>query len=762
MQRDRRIVLGIHVESDPERLRDTISSIFEHGDLPVALLLLLDSDDVALARFASGLCRIPMLHVGNGIGRAASFNQFVRAVDGDIYVFVESGVRLGVNCLSRMIEALDADPTHGLVGPSTNRCWNEQGAMPHYVPRAYGLELASDEIARRFGTSWRTLEPLHSLSDFCYGVTREVIDAIGAADEGYGAGPCWELDYNVRAHRAGFHGVWACGAFASRAVPNVQQAARERQLMDASKRRYQDAYCARLRQPGASYGAHCHGDRCEHFAQRDRIVLHLRQSSHLPANAVSSASASLPLVSCIMPTRGRPLFVAQAIRYFQAQDYTHTELLIAHESEADLPPIPADPRIRIVKTAVGSTIGSKRNAAVAEAEGSIIAQWDDDDWYGTTRLSLQLEPILQNIADVTGLKNTLFLKIQDEQYWQISPQLFRRLFAENVCGGTLVYRRALWNANCRYPAASMREDADFLLAAMRAGARLCRLPGQHVFIYVRHDANTWKFAEGDFLSQSEWQRVEAPACMAGDRAFYQSLAYNAAPHCNDSPLVSCIMPTAGRRDFVPQAIAHFLEQDYPNKELVIIDDGADSVESLIPSNAAIRYLRLVRRSTIGAKRNLACEMAQGTIIAHWDDDDWMSPCWLSSQVDTLLRSNADICGLDQVFFHAPMQGKAWRYVYDGSRPWVCGGTLCYTKAFWERNKFPDIDVGEDNAFLWNRDEKRIAVNKAQHLYVATVHPGNTSPKHVADRRWHDHPLQDIVQMMRTHGDASSPTRLAAS
>ncbi len=43
------------------------------------------------------------------------------------------------------------------------------------------------------------------------------------------------------------------------------------------------------------------------------------------------------------------------------------------------------------------------------------------------------------------------------------------------------------------------------------------------------------------------------------------------------PLVSCIMPTANRQRFIPTAISLFLRQDYPEKELVIIDDGEHSV-----------------------------------------------------------------------------------------------------------------------------------------------------------------------------------------
>ena len=49
--------------------------------------------------------------------------------------------------------------------------------------------------------------------------------------------------------------------------------------------------------------------------------------------------------------------------------------------------------------------------------------------------------------------------------------------------------------------------------------------------------------------------------------------------------------------------------------------------------------------------------------------------------------------------------------------------------------FADINVGEDNAFVWAPQQKRIAINPDQHLYVARVHARNTSPKETLNRRW---------------------------
>src|SRR5215475_12372109 len=105
-------------------------------------------------------------------------------------------------------------------------------------------------------------------------------------------------------------------------------------------------------------------------------------------------------------------------------------------------------------------------------------------------------------------------------------------------------------------------------------------------------------------------------------------------------MVSCIMPTRDRRPFVGQAVEQFLAQDYPDRELIVVDDGEDPIGDLLPADPRIRLLRLDRRMTIGAKRNLACEAATGDIVVHWDDDDWMAGWRLTYQVTALEANRA--------------------------------------------------------------------------------------------------------------------------
>jgi glycosyltransferase involved in cell wall biosynthesis len=202
------------------------------------------------------------------------------------------------------------------------------------------------------------------------------------------------------------------------------------------------------------------------------------------------------------------------------------------------------------------------------------------------------------------------------------------------------------------------------------------------------------------------------------------------------PFISCIMPTKDRSAFALHAIEYFLRQDYPNKELVILDDGADAIQDIVPDDPRFRYLGLERKYSLGGKRNLACEAARGEIILHWDDDDWHADWRISYQVNALLDSGADICGLDQVYFYNPDMSQAWQYCYpDSAKPWVYGGTLCYFKAFWLGNPFANVAVGEDNRFVWSDQEKRILPLEKNTFYVAIIHPGNTSPKKKKGNRW---------------------------
>jgi hypothetical protein len=231
------------------------------------------------------------------------------------------------------------------------------------------------------------------------------------------------------------------------------------------------------------------------------------------------------------------------------------------------------------------------------------------------------------------------------------------------------------------------------------------------------------------------------------------------------PLVSCIMPTYNRRAFVPDAIKYFLQQDYNHKELVIVDDGTDPIEDLVPKHEQIRYIRIKKNMTLGEKRNFCVRESLGDLIMHWDDDDWMAPYRISYQVQELLASKAEVCGLQQMYFYEYSTNKCWLYKYPAhARSWLAGGSLLYTREFWKRGPFPNMQVASDTQFIFSRELKSYCILKDNNFYIALIHPNNTSPKKTANKFWNPVEPELLKQItgkeglkfMQLHQEGSKP------
>lgn len=179
------------------------------------------------------------------------------------------------------------------------------------------------------------------------------------------------------------------------------------------------------------------------------------------------------------------------------------------------------------------------------------------------------------------------------------------------------------------------------------------------------------------------------------------------------PLVTCIMPTYNRQRFIPDAIRYFLRQDYPNLELVVVDDSARPARDVVPDHPRIKYVRFDRRVPIGDKRNIAIESGSGEIVIHWDDDDWHGSQRVSYQARELLAAratdpNIGMCGMTLGYAYlaagAPEKGRAFIFGGDtpygpGRVPQLFGGSFCYTRDFWAGIRFPSVKYAEDPAFL---------------------------------------------------------------
>lgn len=199
---------------------------------------------------------------------------------------------------------------------------------------------------------------------------------------------------------------------------------------------------------------------------------------------------------------------------------------------------------------------------------------------------------------------------------------------------------------------------------------------------------------------------------------------------------------------MPNAIRYFLNQDYGHKELIIIDDGSDAIRDLVPEHPFIKYFRLERKITLGAKLNLACSYAKGKIVAHWDDDDWYAERRLTYQVASLNNNGTDVCGINKLLYYDLRNKNAYQYIYPANqRTWLLGSSLCYTLELWKSNRFADIDVGMDGLFVRNTAPHRVTVLSDHSFAVHMIHNYNVSPKKTSGAWWHAHAAADIEALM---------------
>ncbi|MEQ1900321.1 MAG: glycosyltransferase [Devosia sp.] len=141
-------------------------------------------------------------------------------------------------------------------------------------------------------------------------------------------------------------------------------------------------------------------------------------------------------------------------------------------------------------------------------------------------------------------------------------------------------------------------------------------------------------------SALRWGRVSTPGAAAVGR-----LADNFAPH------VSVIMPHYNYGEYIEQAVQACLEQDYPNLEIVVIDDGStdqdasDALDRLSKLDKRVRILRQENSGPSSARNNAARE-AQGEYLVFVDADNIPRP----NMITTLVRS-ARSADLDIVSCH---------------------------------------------------------------------------------------------------------------
>ena len=176
------------------------------------------------------------------------------------------------------------------------------------------------------------------------------------------------------------------------------------------------------------------------------------------------------------------------------------------------------------------------------------------------------------------------------------------------------------------------------------------------------------------------------------------------------PLISVIMLTYNREDFVERAIKSILEQRFQDYEMIIVDNGSTDRSGIIADEYAKKDGRIKvihkEKGNIGSGRNAGLKVAGGKYIAFIDDDDYCMPDFLQHLYTLAEKHDADIvtCGS-----YKEENGEVLpngNYLYEGT--YIMDAGQAIEKYLWRQlyncampTKLLKKEMFEDISFLEN-------------------------------------------------------------
>jgi glycosyltransferase involved in cell wall biosynthesis len=105
------------------------------------------------------------------------------------------------------------------------------------------------------------------------------------------------------------------------------------------------------------------------------------------------------------------------------------------------------------------------------------------------------------------------------------------------------------------------------------------------------------------------------------------------------PKVSIVIPAYNHANYLDAAIQSVLKQDYPNIELIVLDDGStDNTHQVLESYGNQFYWETQKNMGQANTLNKGWRMAKGDILAYLSADDVLLPQATSDSVKCLLAN----------------------------------------------------------------------------------------------------------------------------
>ncbi|MBO6560736.1 MAG: glycosyltransferase [Nisaea sp.] len=361
-----------------------------------------------------------------------------------------------------------------------------------------------------------------------------------------------------------------------------------------------------------------------------------------------------PRFSIVMPTYNTPVqFLRKAIESVQNQLYPEWELCIADDASSsqetkDLLRRYAneDDRIKVTFREKNGHISAASNSALELATGDYIALLDHDDELTPHALYMMAVEVRDHPdADIIYSDEDKVDENGDHYAPYFKPDWAPDMFlGQNLINHLGVYRRKLVEKVGGFRL-GYEGSQDYDLAL-----RVIEQTKPENIRHIPHILYHWRAAEGstalaeeekDYTGsaairaiQDHLDRSKIKAKVVQGRDIYSQRVIYELP--KKPPLVSLIIPTRNRADILKGAVDGIREKnDYPNWEIIIVDNGSDEEETLdylakLEKDERIRVHRDDGPFNYSRLNNDAARLAKGEIIGLINNDiapineDWLS------------------------------------------------------------------------------------------------------------------------------------------
>ena len=152
-----------------------------------------------------------------------------------------------------------------------------------------------------------------------------------------------------------------------------------------------------------------------------------------------------------------------------------------------------------------------------------------------------------------------------------------------------------------------------------------------------------------------------------------------------TPLVSILIPAYNAEPWIAETIRSALGQTWPNKEIIVVDDGSTDQTLSIVQKFASKTVSVVTQENQGvcAARNRAYELCQGDYIQWLDADDLLSRDKIAKQMEAAEQSQSKRTLLSSAWGYFIFRASKARFVPTSL--WCDLSPIEWLQRRWEEN-----------------------------------------------------------------------------